>query len=127
MLPAAVNKDLFREAGEESKILVIADGDFVKNEVNPQNGAPYELGYDPYMQVAFANKDLLMNTMSYFLDDAGIIAARSKEIKIRPLDKLKLQNEKLKWQLINLVLPIVAIILYGLGRYYYRKQKYTRY
>lgn len=127
MLPAAVNKDLFREAGEESKILVIADGDFVKNEVNPQNGAPYELGYDLYMQVAFANKDLLMNTMSYFLDDAGIIAARSKEIKIRPLDKLKLQNEKLKWQLINLVLPIVAIILYGLGRYYYRKQKYTRY
>lgn len=126
ILPASANKALFREEGAPSKILLIADGDFVKNEVNPQNGAPYELGYDPYMQVAFANRDLLVNTMSYFLDDAGIIAARSKEIKIRPLDKLKLQNEKLKWQLINLVLPIVAIILYGLGRHYYRKQKYAK-
>lgn len=126
ILPASANEALFREEGAHSKILVIADGDFVKNEINPQNGAPYELGYDPYMQVAFANKDLLMNTMSYFLDDVGIIAARSKEVKIRPLDKLKLQNEKLKWQMINLVLPIVAIILYGLGRYYYRKRKYTK-
>lgn len=126
ILPTSANKALFRTEGMPSKILVIADGDFVKNEVNPQNGAPYELGFDPYMQVSFANKDLLLNAMSYFLDDVGIITARSKEIKIRPLDKLKLQNEKLKWQLINLVLPIVAIILYGLGRYYYRKQKYTK-
>lgn len=127
ILPQGINKAEFRAEGVPSKILVIADGDFIKNDVNPQNLSPYELGYDPYMQVSFANKDLLMNAMSYFLDDAGIISARTKEIKIRPLDKLKLNQDKLKWQLINLILPVVIVLLYGIGRYYYRKRKFTHF
>lgn len=127
ILPKGANKEHFVAEGVPSKILVIADGDFIENDVNPQNLSPYELGFDPYMQVSFANKDFLMNAMSYFLDDVGIITARTKEIKIRPLDKLKLKQDKLKWQLINLMLPLVIILLYGIGRYYYRKRKYTRF
>ncbi len=126
IVPAPFDKSEFIEQGAESKILVVADGDFVRNEINFQNGSPHKLGYDPYMNVTFANEDLLLNAMSYLLEGEGIITARAKEVKIRPLDKLRVENEELKWQLINLVLPVIVIILYGLARYYYRRAKYAR-
>lgn len=126
IIPSTFDKNEFVEEGEPSKILVVADGDFVRNEVNYQNGSPYKLGFDPYMNVTFANEDLLLNAMAYLLEGEGIITARAKEVKIRPLDKLRVENEELKWQLVNMVLPIVVIILYGLARYYYRKAKYAR-
>ena len=126
IIPADFDKSVFKDQGEPSKILVVADGDFVRNEIDYQNASPYKLGYDPYMNVTFANQDLLLNAMAYLLEGEGIITARAKEVKIRPLDKLRIQEEELKWQLINLILPIIVIILYGLIRYYYRKAKYAR-
>lgn len=126
IIPADFDKSAFKDQGEPSKILVVADGDFVRNEIDYQNASPYKLGYDPYMNVTFANQDLLLNAMAYLLEGEGIITARAKEVKIRPLDKLRIQEEELKWQLINLILPIIVIILYGLIRYYYRKAKYAR-
>lgn len=126
IIPTSFNKGQFVEQGQPSKILVVADGDFVRNEINYQNGTPYKLGYDPFMNVTFANQDLLLNSMAYLLEGEGIITARAKEVKIRPLDKLRIRKEELKWQLINLIFPIVVIILYGLMRYYYRKAKYSR-
>lgn len=125
VIPAPFDKEAFIQKGEPSKILIVADGDFVRNEINYQNGTPYKLGYDPYMNVSFANQDFLLNSMSYLIEGQGIIMARAKEVKIRPLDKLKIENEELKWQLINLIVPILIIILYGIGRYYYRKNKYS--
>lgn len=126
IIPALFDKQTFVEQGESSKILFVADGDFVRNEVNYQNGTPYKLGFDPYMNVAFANEDFVLNAMSYLVEGEGIIMARAKEVKIRSLDKLQIQNEELKWQLINLILPIILIVLYGLLRYYYRRAKYSK-
>lgn len=126
IIPASFDKQTFVDQGKASKILIVADGDFIRNEVNYQNETPYKLGFDPYMNVAFANEDFVLNAMSYLVEGEGIIMARAKEVKIRSLDKLQIQNEELKWQLINLILPIVMIILYGLLRYYYRRAKYSK-
>ena len=79
----------------------------MRNEINVQNGTPYELGYNPYLQAEFANADFIKNSLSFLLDEDGLILSRNKEIKIRPIDKVRAENEKLKWQLINLVLPIL--------------------
>ena len=127
LLPAGFGDASFISDGAPSKILVVGDGDFVRNEVDYQNGSPYDLGFDPYMQASFANKDFLINAMHYLLDNQGIITARAKEIEIRPLDKFEIQQNALKWQLINLVLPLLVILVYGVGRYYYRKRKYARF
>ncbi len=125
LIPARFDKNEFIEQGSPSNILVVADGDFVRNEIDYQNGSPYHLGFDPYMNVTFANEDFLLNAMAYLLEGEGIITARAKEIKIRPLDRLRIEGEKFKWQLINLILPVIVIILYGVARYYYRKAKYA--
>lgn len=124
-IPQDVEQKNFKEQSAATKIIVIADGDIARNDVNPRTRQPQALGYDPFTKYTFANQDLLMNGLAYLTDDNGLIRARNKEIKIRPLDKDKAQSEKLKWQLINMVLPIVLICVYGIIRALMRKRKYA--
>lgn len=126
LLPEGVVQAGYQEQGMPAKILVCSDGDLVRNETNPQNGKPYPLGYEPFSAQTYANKDFIINVMAYMMDENGIINARAKEIRIRPLDPVKVENERWQWQAINLLLPIIIIILYGSVRYYLRKQKYAR-
>lgn len=125
ILPKGVSKEGFKEVGKETTILVCSDGDMIRNEFSLKDGTPLELGLSPYSQMKFANKDFVMNALDYMLNDQGLIVSKNKSITIRPLDKVKIANEKLKWQLINMVLPIVLIIIYGIIRAYWRKKKYA--
>ena len=82
------------------------------------------MGYDLYMKKQFANKDFMLNAINYLLDEDGLINVRLKEIKLRPLDKAKVKQEKYKWQLINIGGPIAVLLLFGLLRFIWRKRKY---
>ena len=117
----------FIEQSAPTKIVVIADGDIVKSEVNSKSGEAYPLGYDPYARTEFANKDLITNLVNYMVDENGIISARAKEIKIRPLDKIKIKEDSTYWQVINLVIPLVLLVLFGILKYMLRKRKYARF
>jgi ABC-2 type transport system permease protein len=123
-LPDGVSKEGFRESGK-GKLIVVGDGDFVRNDVNPRNGMPQELGKDPISGRVFANERVVTNMVAYLTDQGGLITTRSKEIDARPLKKDKVKNERVKWQVINLVLPIVIIVLCGLILSWVRKRKYA--
>jgi gliding-associated putative ABC transporter substrate-binding component GldG len=124
-LPEGVDRKSFRKDGSSTKLIVIADGDIARNDVNPRTNQPQPLGYDPFTQYTFANQDLLMNALAYLTNGNGLIAARNKEVKIRPLDKDKIQSEKLKWQMLNLVVPILLICLFGILKMAIRKKKFA--
>ena len=109
-----------------SRIAVIADGDVARNDVNPRSGQPQALGYDPISGYTFANQDLLMNIMSYLTDDQGLISTRTKEIKIRPLDREKVKQEKSAWQVINVAGPIALLLVMGLIKASVRRKKYAK-
>jgi len=109
------------------KVIVIADGDLARNDVNPRDGKPQPLGFDPFSQYTFANQDLLMNMVAYLTDENGLINARNKEVKIRPLDKEKIKNERNFWQITNLVLSLAVLLIFGITRSYFRKIKYARF
>ena len=126
-LPEGVATENFKEESVPTKLVVLADGDIARNEINPRSGQPQALGFDPMSNYTFANRDLLMNILAYFTEENGLITARTKEVKIRPLDREKLQTEKVRWQVINLVLPLVVIVLYGVLRAFMRKRKYARF
>lgn len=126
-LPEGVEKDGYKENGIPAKLIVFADGDLIRNDVNPRNNQPQQLGYDPFTRYTFANEQLLMNAVAYLVNNSGLIAARNKEVKIRPLDKAKIRLEKTKWQFINLALPILFIIAYGIIRAMLRRRKYSRF
>jgi len=125
--PEGVDSESFKvQSTNDAKLVVIGDGDLAVNEINPKTGQPQPLGFDPFLNENFANEELLLNALAYMVDSDGLILARNKEIKIRPLDKVKIDNEELKWQVINLVIPIVVLVLFGAIRYYLRKSKYTK-
>ncbi len=104
--PSGMNKSEMISDGKESKIVVISDGDLIRNELSLEDGKPMSLGVEAYSKTRYANEDLLTNIMDYMLDDEGIVQSRKKEIKIRPLDKVRVKEERTKWQLINLVAPL---------------------
>lgn len=127
ILPEGIRKVGFIADGSETSLLVCSDGDMIRNEFSLKDGAPLELGLSPYSQMKFANKDFVMNALDYMLNDQGLIVSKNKSFAIRPLDKVKVANDKFKWQLINLVLPVVCLILYGVLRAYWRKRKYANF
>jgi ABC-2 type transport system permease protein len=124
-LPEGIDDSKFKSEGSASKIIVVSDGDVAKNDYNVRARQPMPLGYDQATQYTFANRDLLLNMLAYLTDENGLISARNKEVKIRPLDKQRIQQERVGWQIINLVLPVFALIIFGVVRAVLRKRKYA--
>ena len=108
-----------------SKILVLADGDFIRSEVDPKTGNPYRLGFDRLANTEFANRELVLNATDYLLDETGLIAVRGKQITLRPLDKVKLAEQRRRWQLLNLGAPLLLLGLFGAVRAWRRKRRYA--
>ncbi|QEC78032.1 gliding motility-associated ABC transporter substrate-binding protein GldG [Mucilaginibacter ginsenosidivorax] len=107
-----------------TKMVVISDGDILKNQIG-RDGSPYPLGYDHYTQQSYGNKNLLLNIADYMTDDSGLIALRTKEIKIRLLNRARIRNEKLYWQLVNTVGPLALVLICAIFQHYIRKRKYA--
>ncbi len=114
----------FTAHSKRSKMIVIADGDIIRNDVRSDSSA-YPLGYYMYTKQQFANKDFILNCIEYLIDDSGILETRNKEVKLRLLNTVKAENEKLKWQLINIVLPVLLIVIGGVAFGAYRRKKYA--
>ena len=125
--PAGFESSKIIEESIPTKIMVIADGDIARNDVNPRSNQPQPLGFDPMTKTTFANKDLLLNTVAYLTQENGLIQVRNKEVKIRPLDKVKLKEGRLKWQVLNVAAPLVLLICYGILRFYLRKRRFAKF
>jgi ABC-2 type transport system permease protein len=118
----------FTAKSPENRMIVFADGDMIKNQVQFSAGIynPYPLGYDRFTGQTFGNKDLMLNAVNYLCDDTGLMAVRSREVKLRPLDRAKVNNNLLTWQLINTAGPVLLVILFGLIQFFLRKRRYAK-
>jgi ABC-2 type transport system permease protein len=114
------------ETSKPTKMVVISDGDVIRNHVRKATGEVYPLGFDRYTNQMYGNKVFLLNAIDYLLDDAGLINVRSKQITLRMLDGKKVKENRLRWQMINLALPIALLIAFGLLRNQWRKRKYAQ-
>lgn len=117
-----------RSESKETKMIVIADGDITRNEVRRAgtSEAPYPLGQDKYTGEVFGNRDFMINCLNYLIDNNGIMELRSRELKSRLLDKPRIKREKLRWQAVNVLFPVLFVILSGIAYSYFRKRKFTR-
>jgi gliding-associated putative ABC transporter substrate-binding component GldG len=111
------------ENGPANKMIVISDGDVIKNQL--RNERPLELGYDKWTSSFYGNKEFLVNCTNYLLDNTGLINIRNKRVSIPLLDVKKITDQRTKWQLINIGLPVVLTLAFGLFFSYYRKQKFS--
>ncbi len=115
----------YKAQSEPTKMLVVSDGDIIKNLINPETEDIKPLGFDRYSGYTFANKAFLINTIENMIDDRGIIEARSKDVKLRLLNVAKAKAEQTKWQLINLLIPILFLIGFGLLYNFIRKKRFA--
>ncbi len=122
------SKDIgFVASSEPVKMIVVADGDMIKNQIRTtgERPTPYPLGYDRYTQQTFGNKEFILNAMNYLIDESGLISIRSRELKLRLLDRTKISENRLFWQLFNTIVPVALIVVLGIVMMVIRKRKYT--
>ena len=117
-------KDIIRES-EPAKILVVADGNVIRNEINAEKGTFYPLGFDKYFKHWYGNEDFLLNALNYLTDGEGILLSRTKTVGMRPLDALKIRDNRTQIRLLNIVLPLAVLLLFGVLRYLWIRKKYT--
>ena len=115
----------FRAKSRETKMIVMADGDLAKNSFSQKEGYPLPLGYDQYSRQTFGNRDLILNAVNYLCDDSGLISVRSRELKLRTLDANKVMSQRLFWQLLNVLLPVILIAGLGIIRLQVRRAVYA--
>lgn len=116
----------FVERGKSSKMIVVGDGDVVKNRFNSRQNRPFKLGEDPASGFFFeGNKNFLMNAIHYLANDAWFISIRNKRFQIRNLDPLKVESNGRFWQMVQIVLPVVYIILLWFGVQWIQKRTYA--
>ncbi len=115
----------FKNKGVENKMVVIADGDIARNQLD-QNYEPMELGYDKWTNNLYGNKEFLMNSVNYLLDDTGLINIRTKDVKLPLLNKEEVYKNYDKIRTLIVGLPIVLLIIFGFVFTYLRKKKYTK-
>lgn len=123
-LPEGFDQGNFKESGE-GKVVVIGDGEVFQSQVDFQSGVPLNLGEDPFNQVVFANRIFLRNLVQYLQNPEGIIASRTRTFQIRPLNRVKIVEQKSFWQLVNVGLPVALLLLLGTGVSFWRKKKYS--
>lgn len=116
----------FKEKSVPTSMIVVADGDIIRNQFDIRRGTPLPLGFDQYTNVTYGNKDFINNVVSYLVDGEGLLSVKSREVKIRLLDARKIQSQSTVWQVINVVVPSVVIMILGAVLALTRKKKYTK-
>lgn len=124
-IPDGFSKEDFIESGS-GKVVVFGDGSVFQSQLNLEGTQPLILGDDPFAQTTFANKQLLQNLVQYLNDPEGIIDARTRTLKIRPLNKVKIAEQKTFWQGVNVVLPVLILSMLGGIILYLRRLRYSK-
>lgn len=137
-LPEAIvesSEIAFRGESIPTSMIVVADGDVIRNQLanldyakknNRRVGSPLPLGYDQYTNNTYGNKNFIENAISYLVDGEGLININARELKIRLLDMNKINKKQTTLQVVNVVLPSLILILFGLILAYIRKNKYSK-
>ena len=115
----------------DNKMIIIADGDMALNDFSPQQQQILPMGLNKYTvgtnyEYQFANRDFILNCLEYMVNDVGIMETRNKDFVLRVLDTKKVSEQKLIWQIINIVVPLLLVILLGVIYQMVRKMKYSR-
>lgn len=118
----------FKPSSVFTRMIVVSDADIIRNEVHRRPDGAYvsPLGYDRYTKQTFGNKDLVINMVKYLDDNIGLMNLRTRDFKLRMLDKKKITESRFVWQLFNVVVPSALLIFGGLIWLYFRKKRFTR-
>jgi len=120
------NTSPIRKLSLPTRQIVVADGGIIRNEGTANDSTAVPLGFDRYMNQQFGNKDFIQNAVLYLADNDGWMQLRSRTLKLRLLNKRMTNDNRISWQLINLLVPIGFLLIFGIAYQVIRKRKYTK-
>jgi len=128
LTPEILNSELidFKDESVPTAMIFVADGDMPGNQFRSGDGMPLPVGYDQYTQQSFGNRDFILNAVNYLCDDSGLINVRSRDLKLRLLDRARIKESKTIIQIINVLIPMLIILIPGILKIIIRKRKYSR-
>jgi ABC-2 type transport system permease protein len=107
------------------KLLLISDGDVIKNQVSQSRQQYFPLGFDRFTNQTFGNKTFLLNAIDYMVDEGGLISLRAKQFRLRLLDAAKVKSDRLYYQMLNTIAPIALVLVFGVVYNYVRRRRYA--
>jgi len=119
-----MNRPFLSTSAGEGKMIVVSDGDIAMNQFSPSAG-PLPMGMNVFTRYTFANRDFFTNSLEYLVNPSNILETRAKEYTLRLLDPRRVNEQRTTWQLINIALPVVLIILFGFIYQQLRRRKYA--
>ncbi len=117
----------FREESVPTRMIVFSDGDIIRNGVRRAGNkwVSLPLGQDRLTQQTYGNKDLIVNAVNYLVDENNLMELRSREFKLRLLDREKVNDQRIYWELFNTLLPLLLIVIAGIVVVLVRKHKFA--
>ncbi len=116
----------FRDTSIATKMIVVSDGDIIKNRYNRNDGTTYPLGYDSYTNTMYANKEFVLNSINYLAGNDDAMASRGKSVQLRKLDVVKSKRSATAVKIVNIVVPVAIVVVAGVIIYFIRRRKYIK-
>lgn len=126
-IPAEILSDsliAFADTSSLTKMIIVSDGDVIRNDYRASTGTAYPLGYDRYTGQFFGNKNFVLNCIDYLCDSSGLMTLRSKEIKLRLLDTRRVEASLNNIKIINIAGPLILLLIFAAFKTISRKKKY---
>ncbi len=125
MVPKGVVVDRVVNHSEPTRMVVVADGDVICNDVEQTREGLMlvPLGYDRVTRQIHGNKDFIVNSMLYLTDDEGLMQLRNRRVDLRLLNRAVVDSQRNIWMWMNILLPIVLLALFGGVFFWQRKKK----
>ncbi|MCF8330971.1 MAG: gliding motility-associated ABC transporter substrate-binding protein GldG [Bacteroidales bacterium] len=121
------NKEMaFRTESTPNQMIIVADGDVIKNDISVRGNEPLPLGVDRWSGRKFGNEDFILNAVNYLCDDSGLLNLRDRDLKNRIMDLPRIEEEKTKWQVINIAGPVLLILIMSFAWNITRRRKFNR-
>lgn len=119
----SLNEPFKPKCDSANSMIVVSVGEAFSNGYSAKSGV-LPIGYYQYTGEFFANKNFLLNCLEYLTDKSGVLEARSKDVRLRLLDKGRIKTEKTTWQVVNVVIPIAAVLVFASFYLFFRKRRY---
>lgn len=118
-----------RMESEPTRMLVCASASVIRNEWQGQGreSTPLPLGYEPLNKQQLGNADFLLNAVNYLAGHEQWLQLRNRHLRLRLLNRERMYGHLLAWQLGNVCLPLLAVLLCGGVVYYCNSRKNRTY
>ena len=93
------------------KLIIFSDGNIAENQID--KGFPLSLGYDKWTNNYYSNKDLIINSIHYLVNNNERLLLRDKNLKVNTLDKIKIKKYGSFWKWFMLIIPLLIGLISG--------------